>query len=234
MLPFTESNPILAIETAANQCSVCIAQQSIGFTYHHDSPPIAPAERLILLIEACLKESTITYEQLGAIAVTIGPGSFTGVRVGLAAAQGIALVGRLPLIGISTLQTLAFAIPSDRLSAHTMITALIRANAHSVYCQMFNHHYAPISEAALLSYEEAAARIPAHSIIIGDGVSGVLPFLTTEGFQILDASLAELNAKTLAKAASILLKVTPLGNHPTPLYLRPANVKFSPTTKSSR
>ena len=98
---------ILAIETCFGKFSVAVFQQGKLAAHFASDEENKQAEKLIPAIEQILAETNLTYPQLDKIAVGIGPGSFTGIRIGLAAAKGIALALNKPLIGVSTLDAAA-------------------------------------------------------------------------------------------------------------------------------
>jgi tRNA threonylcarbamoyl adenosine modification protein YeaZ len=128
---------ILAIDTALKACSVTVfdsardsvlARENIAMERGH-------AEALMPMVARVMDQAESEFSQIDRIAVTVGPGSFTGLRVGIAAARGIALVIGRPAVGVSTLA--AFAAPSitdDR--ADTVISAIDARHEH-VYLQMF-------------------------------------------------------------------------------------------------
>ncbi|WP_367716525.1 tRNA (adenosine(37)-N6)-threonylcarbamoyltransferase complex dimerization subunit type 1 TsaB [Nitratireductor sp. GISD-1A_MAKvit] len=99
---------ILAIDTAAALCAACVfgTETDEELSRHVLDLGKGHAEHVMAVIEAALKTAGLGYEALGAVAVSVGPGSFTGVRVGVSAARGLALARSVPAIGISTLEAL--------------------------------------------------------------------------------------------------------------------------------
>jgi len=102
---------ILNIETATKSCSVSLfnGEQLVGFK-EHISKEFSHSEMLTGYIEDLLKDSDILFSQLVAIAVSMGPGSFTGLRIGVATAKGLCYALKIPLISVSTLQAMAFGV----------------------------------------------------------------------------------------------------------------------------
>ena len=94
---------LLAIDTSLDGCSAALLKGDQVLGEEH----IAQSGMVFSLVGTLLKNHGLTYQDLGAVAVTRGPGSFTGLRLGLAAAQGWCLAGRLPLWGVTTLDCLA-------------------------------------------------------------------------------------------------------------------------------
>jgi tRNA threonylcarbamoyladenosine biosynthesis protein TsaB len=128
---------VLAIDTALAACAVAVfetdgarmlARESLGMARGH-------AEALMPLVARIMDEAVVEFSQLDRVAVTVGPGSFTGLRVGISAARGIALVSGKPAIGISTLS--AFAAPHIANEEGAAIAAAIDARHGSVYLQVF-------------------------------------------------------------------------------------------------
>ncbi len=97
---------ILALDTATEACSVALYNDGEQTSYFEVCPQ-RHTQRILPLVDQILTESGITLNQLDALAFGKGPGSFTGVRIGIGIAQGLALGADLPLIGISTLKTMA-------------------------------------------------------------------------------------------------------------------------------
>ena len=97
---------ILAIETSTAACSIALSVGESRFSRYSEEP--RSHTRLIMaMVDAVLVEAGITVAMLNAIAVTVGPGSFTGLRIGFATAQGLAFGAQLPVIAVSTLQVMA-------------------------------------------------------------------------------------------------------------------------------
>jgi tRNA threonylcarbamoyladenosine biosynthesis protein TsaB len=107
----SQSKVLLAIDTSTRTVGLAfydgssVLNESVWTSNDYHTVELAPA------IESAMQKSNITAEQLGALAVAIGPGSFTGLRIGLALAKGLAMVRQLPIIGIPTLDALAIAQP---------------------------------------------------------------------------------------------------------------------------
>jgi tRNA threonylcarbamoyladenosine biosynthesis protein TsaB len=155
---------ILAIDTALDACAAgvldteagtLLAQESVGMKRGH-------AEALMPLIARVMKASGIAFSGLDRVAVTTGPGSFTGLRVGLSAARGIALAANKPVVGVTTLTAYAAPIVSQN-GEHPVISAIDARHDH-VYFQavggnggsLIRPQVAPIGEAVAASRFGAA------------------------------------------------------------------------------
>ncbi|MEO8066281.1 MAG: tRNA (adenosine(37)-N6)-threonylcarbamoyltransferase complex dimerization subunit type 1 TsaB [Flavobacteriales bacterium] len=108
---------ILHLETATHLCSVALARDGVVLaTRDLMSAGFSHAEKLNVFIDEVLKETDVTMKELNAVAVGIGPGSFTGLRIGLSAAKGLCYALDMPIMGVGTLDTLVSAL---RASGHT-------------------------------------------------------------------------------------------------------------------
>lgn len=133
----------MAINTANTKPSVVIIDDS-GNKYV-ESCDNSHSESLFKLIESLFSSYNYNYSKIDCIAIATGPGSFTGVRAGLSAAQGISLVTQKPLYGVSTLEAQAYEI-FCAYNGQKNIRAIIDVNCDSVYTQLFNCELTPISE----------------------------------------------------------------------------------------
>src|SRR5260221_14128563 len=114
---------VLAIDTALEACSVAVIDTADAHAHHaYESLPMqrGHAEALMPLVARVLDRAQLDFSNLDRIAVTTGPGSFTGLRVGIAAARGIALAAGKPAIGLSTLSALAAPHVASRAGATIM------------------------------------------------------------------------------------------------------------------
>ena len=146
---------ILAIDTALDACAAAVLDTDAGKLIVHESQAMkrGHAEALMPLIGRVIAASGTTFTALGRIAVTTGPGSFTGLRVGLSAARGIALAANIPVVGVTTLA--AYAAPVVSRNAEHPVVSAIDARHDHVYLQVVSGNgsalvrprVAPIAEA---------------------------------------------------------------------------------------
>ena len=193
------------------------------------------AERILPAIDSVMTGAGLKYNQLDRIAVTLGPGGFTGLRAGIATARALALAIDRPVVGLSSLAIMAeranFLLGARR-ADRPMIVA-VDARRGGLYVQTFGLNAGdPLSDALLLTPGEAAAQLPSGPILLVG--SGATELQIASGRTDAEALLPELqpHARQLALLAPIL---TPL-SHVKPNYLRPADAKPSatPTCASRR
>src|SRR5260221_13849186 len=127
---------ILAIDTALDACSAAVLDTDASKIIAQESQPMkrGHAEALMPLIARVMKASGIAFAALDRIAVTTGPGSFTGLRVGLSAARGIALAADKPVVGLTTLT--AYAAPVVAENGEQPVISAIDARHDQVYFQV--------------------------------------------------------------------------------------------------
>src|SRR5476651_461817 len=128
---------VLAIDTALEACSAAVLNTDRASIAAHETLPMARghAEALIPLIARVLDRAGLTFSEIDRIAVTTGPGSFTGLRVGISAARGIALATGKPAVGLSTLA--AYAAPFIASDDTLPVVSVIDARHDHVYLQVF-------------------------------------------------------------------------------------------------
>src|SRR5690606_15725797 len=121
---------ILAIDTATEACSVALLHNDTTHA-HFELCPREHTQRILPLVQQILNENDVALRDLDALAFGRGPGSFTGVRIGIGIAQGLALGAELPMIGVSTLATMAQG--AYRKTGATRVLAAIDARMGEVY-----------------------------------------------------------------------------------------------------
>jgi len=146
---------ILAIDTALDACSAAVLDTTASKTIALESQPMkrGHAEALMPLIARVMATSGIAFTSLDRIAVTTGPGSFTGLRVGLSAARGIALAADKPVVGLTTLTAYAAPIVAEN-GAHPIISAIDARHGH-VYFQAVSGDGGSLIKPKLAPIEEA-------------------------------------------------------------------------------
>jgi len=159
---------VLGINTSTLEGSVALISDKGVISEYFLNVESTHSERLLPSIDLLLKESRLQVQDLSGIAVAIGPGSFTGLRVGLASAKGLALASSLPLLGIPTLEAMARNLPFCRYP----ICPLLNARKGEVYWALYRYEGERLiqmeGEGACLP-EEVASRIQGETVFLGDG-----------------------------------------------------------------
>lgn len=176
---------ILNIETATKNCSVSIAANGKTLVCKEMSElGYSHAEKLHLFIQDVIQEAAISFSQLSAIAVSQGPGSYTGLRIGVSAAKGLSYALQIPLISVDTLLALAHQV----LENDGLIVPMIDARRMEVYSAIFDSNKQKIREVqAEIISEESFAAISDKIYFIGDSNEKVKSVLTKSNFVFLDA-----------------------------------------------
>jgi len=161
---------ILNIETATTNCSVSISKDGKTIVLKEDNDKsYSHAERLHVYIDHALKEAGITAEDLNAIAISKGPGSYTGLRIGVSAAKGLCFALDKPLIAVPTLEALAHQVKLDR----GVVISMLDARRMEVYSAIYDSNYKEIREtqAQILDENAFAENLQNGSVyFVGNGV----------------------------------------------------------------
>ncbi len=215
---------IIAIDTALAACSAAVLDTAYGGIVASESLPMVRghAEALMPLLHRVMEQADMTFADIDRIAVTTGPGSFTGLRVGIAAARGIALAAGKPIVGLSTLS--AYAAPHMAADDSFPVVAAIDARHAHVYLQVFapgGRTLTPPRLAPLGDAVHAAAETPA--CIVGSAAQAVAAGLTDA-----DAAPALVDprpAPDIAWVARVGAVVQEGQSPPKPQYLRAPNAQ---------
>src|SRR6201997_1669909 len=148
---------ILAIDTALDACAAAVLDTGSGRLIAQASQAMkrGHAEALMPLIAAVMREAGLPFAALDRVAVTTGPGSFTGLRVGLSAARGIALAANKPIVGLTTLTAYAAPLVSES-GEHPIISAIDARHDH-VYLQVVSGNGSSLIRPRVAPIEEALA-----------------------------------------------------------------------------
>jgi len=184
------------------------------------------AEALMPMVARVAEAAHLPFSAIDRFAVTVGPGTFTGIRVGIAAARGLALATGRPLIGVTTLEAYA-AEMGDKKKGRSIAIAL-DARRGEVYFQTFDAAGRPHSEAAVLTPRAAAECLSTDLVLAGSGARLVADALAALGRTV------RLSARDLGPGpdptviARLAANRTMPDRPPAPLYLRPADAKPQP------
>lgn len=219
----------LAIDTAGAYCSAALAlgdQQDNGKVLTRFEPMArGQAERILPMIEELMQLAGLGYSDLEKIICSVGPGSFTGVRIGIALAKGLALASRTPLVGAA--RTLVLGQKFARMTDFSVgrFAVVIDAGRGEIYTQLFSAAgglLEPVTQPMLLSLDEAAGFFSTKGVeaVVGPALdAGVRRRLATlgEGLTVIDGQAEDL--------LDIEERLFDCGDAVRPLYLRAADAK---------
>ncbi len=184
---------ILSIETATTNCSVSLSKDGETFALKEDyNNGFSHAERLHVFIEEILNENNIQKSDIDAIAVSKGPGSYTGLRIGVSAAKGLCYALGIPLISIPTLESLAHQVKTTE----GVIVSMLDARRMEVYSQIFDFKFNTVRtiEAEILdesSYEDFLSRGLVY--FIGNGVAKTQTLISNKNAVFIESKLPSAN-----------------------------------------
>jgi tRNA threonylcarbamoyladenosine biosynthesis protein TsaB len=210
----------LGIDCAGRACSAGVVADGLALSSQCRIVERGQAEALVPMIDAVMTEARLGLAALDFIAVTIGPGSFTGIRTGLATARGLALASGLPLIGITSFAAIADAVAENR-QGLPLVVALESKRAE-LFLQRFDQ--AGESQPALIAFGGWESFAPTGEFALaGDGAARFARGLKRSDFCLVQA-YAHSSAVAAARLGAPLWESGVLPLPPTPLYLRAPDV----------
>ena len=184
---------ILNIETSTKNCSVSLSENGKVITLKEiNDGNYSHAEKLHVFIDSVLKETNITIQQLNAVAISKGPGSFTGLRIGVSAAKGLCFALDIPLISISTLQSLALQVDTES----GTIIPMLDARRMEVYSAVFDINNNQVREIEALILDESSFQDyleKGQVYFIGDGVPKTKELISHPNAIFIDDKLPSAN-----------------------------------------
>jgi tRNA threonylcarbamoyladenosine biosynthesis protein TsaB len=210
---------ILALDTAVAACSVAIWDDGTVLAEEQQALAYGQAEILVPMLARVLARAGLRVADMDRLACTIGPGHFTGLRAGLAAARGLSLAASTPLIGITTLEAVAAGVASVELAGRDLIVALDSKRAEA-YVQRFDGARRPLGAAAALTPQALASQAQAGAVLVaGDAAAVVANALVGAGVAAQLSGAPPLpQARLVASlAATRDIPAAP----PAPFYLHP-------------
>jgi tRNA threonylcarbamoyladenosine biosynthesis protein TsaB len=215
---------VLALDTALDACAAAVLDTERPDLIASETQPMARghAEALMPMVARVMEAARLNFSDIDRIAVTIGPGSFTGVRVGIAAARGIALAAGKPAIGLTTLA--AFTAPHVAAGFAGTVVPVIDARHGQVYVQVFGPGGRAVIAPRLATLREAeeAARTRAPALITGSAADLVAAQWPADAPppRVVPASAPDIGWVARLGAAAQEDRALPK-----PLYLRPPDAR---------
>ncbi|NIA72536.1 tRNA (adenosine(37)-N6)-threonylcarbamoyltransferase complex dimerization subunit type 1 TsaB, partial [Pelagibius litoralis] len=199
-------NPaILAMDAAGGACSVALWASGGLVARRFSAMARGQSERLVPMIAEVVAEWGGSFETLDALAVTTGPGGFTGVRIGLATARGLALARRLPLLGISSFEVSAAASTAAEREGRK-VAAMIDSKRSDVFLQCFDAALRPLGPPGEVARARLADAVPAGPLLLtGDAAASGLAGLRAvgRGGAAVAAAAGAADAAVLAARAAL-------------------------------
>ncbi|MDP9137951.1 MAG: tRNA (adenosine(37)-N6)-threonylcarbamoyltransferase complex dimerization subunit type 1 TsaB [Pseudomonadota bacterium] len=215
---------VLGIDTSLSACSAALYDASTGafLARRLERMDIGHAERLPLMVRDVVRDAEVGFASLQRIAVTTGPGSFTGTRIGLAFARGLGLALAKPVIGVTSLEALAADV-NDNFDG-LPIASVIDARRGGIYLQLFAADLTPLGPPAALALADAASSLPLSPLMaVGTGARFLEPVCRDRLHPIRLSSAPPFpDAAVVARLAA----GRAVGPPPLPLYLRPPDASL--------
>lgn len=226
------SQTILAMDTATTGCAVCVWRD--GRVLAAQSTPMArgQAEHLMPMVDAVLREAGVAPADLDAVAVTRGPGAFTGLRIALAAARGFALALGIPCVGVTTLEAIAWGVAEDERQAKggvaRTVLACVESKREDIYVQAFTADLNPVTTPMAAGPDALRDLFPAGAdvVLVGDAAGTAQEWLSNGDVAVCSSTAPALPQPAIVAARAVVQLVNGAVTPPEPLYLRPPDAKL--------
>jgi tRNA threonylcarbamoyladenosine biosynthesis protein TsaB len=213
---------VLAIDTSTGACSAAVTSGGTAVAVRSRPMRQGHAEALLPMVLEVLDEAAIGFARLDLLAVTVGPGSFTGLRVGIAGVRGMMLAAGLPCIGVTTFDALAASCAE---AADERLLIAIDSRRGALFVQSFaSDGQATTAPDQLAPSDLAQTLEPGRIAVAGDGAAAVVAALTAAGFEARAFDVAWPSPVAVAVRATERWRAgCRCAAMPTPLYLRAAD-----------
>lgn len=217
----TPSSLILSIDTAQASCGVGLYRDSDVAFAKVEPMKRGQSERLLPMIQDALKEIGVSFNDVGAIAVNIGPGAFTGLRIGLSTAKSMGLALDIPVIGVRAFDGFAKTYIT-RKSEYDRFAVLLETKRRDFYVQVFAQDGGALTEPQALEIPEISALLQEQdcAVLVGDAVSRFDNEADDHGCFLV--SIAVVDPLVLAQSSAVGVR-----SEVRPLYIREANISES-------
>jgi len=222
---------LLTIQTASPAGSLAVSDGEHLLAELNLEVRKTATEWLLPSVEDLLAKAALDKSRLDAVAVVSGPGSFTGLRVGLASAKGIALAAGVPLIGVSSLQTLAMQAPFVQVPVCVMMDAR-KQEVYSALYQWEGGHPRRVSDEQVIKPESLLAGLKGETLFVGNGAVVYRSLIVRQLGARAHFAPTYLNLPRAGAAAALALQEWESGNTFTaeelmPSYLRPSEAELN-------
>jgi len=225
---------ILGLDSCGKYLSVALSDGPDLLSNITDFSELSQAENIVPIIEEILKKSSLTYKDIDYLAVTSGPGSFTGVRIGLACADAISLATRVKTISISTPDSISYKMINQS-RTFDFYVPIIRASRREFYIQIFDKNNLAKSDIELIEIDHLASYIRHLNGLITIGGSGIsqIEHFTNQNDQSKITFLPRFpytEARILCKRAYELIMQNNYISNLDPIYIRKPDAKIGKNT----
>lgn len=212
---------ILNIETATRTCSIALAENGklLALAEEHDIQ--SHASKITLFIKDVFEKSNKKYAELDAIAVSIGPGSYTGLRIGLSTAKGLCYALNKPLLAVDTLQSLAAGMIKENHDTDALYIPNMDARRNEIYFAVYSHNLDTIKSPKPLILEENTFNNYQKKLILGgNGNKKIHDIVKNRNFVFLNVEFSALN---MIEISDKMLNINKFSNtaYIEPNYLKP-------------
>lgn len=197
-------NYLLCIETSTKVCSVALFKNDELIDFEEESGSYSHAENLAVFIDKVLKRKAVNYSDLAAVVVSKGPGSYTGLRIGVSLAKGIAFGAQIPLIAIDSLSSLAWAAVHLKKTSASFFIPMIDARRMEVYAAVYDQKLNQLKEISADIVEEdtyAAYLNEGKVCFLGDGAEKCKSTILHENAIFIEQKASAKNMGVLAMEA---------------------------------
>ncbi len=191
---------ILAVDTSSKACSCALLRDGVLLGESYCNNGLTHSTTLMVLVENTLRTANLPFEAVDRLAVSVGPGSYTGLRIGLSAVKGMALPYNTPCVGVSTLLALAYNV----LPFEGVVCAALDARVGQVFTALFSvgdGRVTRLTDDEAMTLEALDARLPNGAMVCGDGAQLVCGYFSHKALQMAPAALQYQRAASVAQAA---------------------------------
>lgn len=218
---------ILAFDTSNNSCSVAVSEGQKILAYLEDLTPSMQAQMLMPMAQECLERARLSYDDIDYLAVTSGPGSFTGIRIGLAAATGIMLGTSIQCSSLSNFDV-AYYKAKSQVKYYDNIVAVLDAYREQLYVQIFSNN-GP-TEPILLGYGEAVELVAKQNgvtVVAGSGTQLIYDNIKSLPRLIILPRFTRVKALHICRYMDDIVRMGGKFKPIEPLYVRPPDAKIN-------
>ena len=226
---------LLAFDVAGNACSAAVWSGGRVVSHLYEEMERGQAERLAPMLQSVMDRAALAFSQLQIIGVTVGPGSFTGIRIGLSMAKTLALAIGRPLYGVTTFE-LQMAVLPPAVWRDGAVMIVLETKRDDFYVQMYGSNQRPlgpaaaVSSQALASYATDLTSSKDTLTLAGDGVKRAFDEMENKlGLRLYRQESAAPDARDLARLVVAEAWAGRSPAPPKPFYLRPPDVRRPPS-----